>query len=132
MKLWSKEALVLGGLSGVLETPLSLLGFETISNILFILFIGCILMLCFNRIPKFLSALISNYPKTAYYLAAIGWIPYFLLITTIVFIGTTYFITYSEKFIVYSLYSLAYASLGMAFISLVTAFVRIKTKTSSD
>jgi len=28
MKLWSKEALVLGGLSGVLETPLSLLGFE--------------------------------------------------------------------------------------------------------
>lgn len=31
-------------------------------------------MLCFNKMPKFLSNFISNYPKTSYYLCAIGWI----------------------------------------------------------
>lgn len=90
MKLWSKEALVLGGIYGVLETPLSLLNFENISDILFILFIICILMLSSNRTPKFLSEFISKFPKTSYYLAAIGWIPYFMIITTIVFLGSTY------------------------------------------
>ena len=39
MKLWSKEALVLGGIYGVLDTPFSLLGFELISNVVFLLFI---------------------------------------------------------------------------------------------
>lgn len=38
MKLWSKEALVLGGIYGVLDTPFSLLGFELISGVLFLLF----------------------------------------------------------------------------------------------
>lgn len=124
MKLWSKEALLLGGLSGVLETPLSLLGFESISDILFLLFIICMLMLCFNKTPKFLSDFISNYPKTSYYLCAIGWIPYFMIITTIFFLGSTYFVLYSEEFIVHFLFSLAYVSLGMAFISLSIAFIR--------
>jgi len=124
MKLWSKEALVLGGLSGVLETPLSLLGFETIADILFILFIGCVFMLCINRTPKFLSALISNYPKTAYYLAAIGWIPYFLLITTATFLGSVHFVPYSKEVILSFFYSLAYTSLGLAFISLAVAVIR--------
>jgi hypothetical protein len=38
MKLWSKEALVLGCIYGVLDTPFSLLGFELISGVLFLLF----------------------------------------------------------------------------------------------
>lgn len=128
MKLWSKEALVLGGLSGVLETPLSLLGFETISNILFILFIACVLMLCFNRIPKFLSSLISNYPKTAYYLAAIGWIPYFIFIIFIMLIGSGYIVDYSDTTVKYSmgiiLYPYTTIYLGVA--SLIIAFIRKK------
>lgn len=124
MKLWSKEALVLGGLSGVLETPLSLLGFENLANIFFILFIICMLMLCFNKTPKFLSYFISYYPNVSYYLCAIGWIPYFMIITTIVFLGSTYFVSSSEEFVVRFLFSLAYVSLGMAFISLSIAFIR--------
>lgn len=124
MKLWSKEALVLGGIYGVLDTPFSLLDFESISDILFLLFIICMLMLCFNKTPKFLSNLISNYPKTSYYLCAIGWIPYFMIITTIVLLGGSYFVSYSEEFIVRFLFNLAYVSLGMAFISLSIAFIR--------
>lgn len=38
MKLWSKEALVLGCIYDVLDTPFSLLGFELISGVLFLLF----------------------------------------------------------------------------------------------
>lgn len=128
MKLWSKEALVLGGIYGVLETPLSLLGFESITDILFLLFIVGGLMLCFNKTPKFLSNFISNSPKTSYYLCAIGWIPYFMIMTTIIFLGSTYFVSYSEEFIVHFLFSLAYISLGMTFISLTIAFVRKTTR----
>ncbi len=127
MKLWSKEALVLGGLSGILETPLSLLEFDNLANIFFILFIICMLMLCFNQTPKFLSYFISHDPKTSYYLCAVGWIPYFMIITTIVFWGSTYFVSYSEEFIMHFLFSLAYVSLGMVFISLAVAGIR-KTK----
>lgn len=126
MKLWSKEALVLGGLSGVLETPLSLLGFEILSDILFLLFIICMFMLCFNKTPKFLSNFISNYPKISYYLCAIGWIPYFMIITTAVFLGCAYFVSYFEEFMVRFLLSLAYISLGMLFVSLIIAFTRKK------
>lgn len=129
MKLWSKEALVLGGIYGVLGTPFSLLGLEKITDILFLLFIICMFMLCFNRTPKFLSALISRYPKTAYYLSAIGWIPYFLLIITIAFMGSSYYISYPQKFTMSFLYGLAYTGLGMAFISFVIAFFRTKIKT---
>lgn len=129
MKLWSKEALVLGGIYGVLGTPFSLLGLENITDILFLLFIICMFMLCFNRTPKFLSALISRYPKTAYYLSAIGWIPYFLLIITIAFMGSSYYISYPQKFTMSFLYGLAYTGLGMAFISFVIAFFRTKIKT---
>nr|QIM10566.1 hypothetical protein PlAlph_4580 [uncultured Alphaproteobacteria bacterium] len=45
MKLWSKEALVLGGVYGVLETPRSLLGFENLAGIF--LFCSSFVYLCF-------------------------------------------------------------------------------------
>ena len=84
MKLWSKEALVLGGAYGILDTPFALSGLEIISDILFGLFIICIIMLCFNKTPKFISFMMNKYPKTSYYLTAIGWIPYFVIIGMVV------------------------------------------------
>jgi hypothetical protein len=128
MKLWSKEALVLGGLSGVLETPLSLFGLENLADIIFILFIICVVMLCFNRVPKFLSHFISHFPKASYYLAAIGWIPYFMIVTTLAFMGSAYYITYSDGFAMRFLLGLAYISLGMVFISLAVAFLKKANK----
>ena len=80
MKLWSKEALVLGGIYGVLATPFSLLGFELISDVVFLLFIVYAIMLLFNKTPKFISFVMNKYPKMTYYLAAIGWVPYFMII----------------------------------------------------
>ena len=39
MKLWSKEALVLGGMYEVLEYPFTYLGLEHITDILFLVFL---------------------------------------------------------------------------------------------
>ena len=108
MKLWSKEALVLGGIYGVLETPFSFLGLENTTDILFVLFILGMFMLCFNKMPKFLSNFISNYPKTSYYLCAIGWIPYFMFIVFVMLIGSGYIIDYSDTTIEYSMNVMSY------------------------
>ena len=130
MKLWSKEALVLGGIYGVLETPLSLLGFESISGILFLLFTLGMFMLCFNKIPKFLLNIISNYPKTSYYLCAIGWIPYFMFIGFILLIGSGYIIDYSDSTVEYSMniMSYPYTTIYLALVSLIIAFLKKTNK----
>lgn len=130
MKLWSKEALVLGGIYGVLETPFSFLGLENTTDILFVLFILGMFMLCFNKIPKFLSNFISNYPKTSYYLCAIGWIPYFMFIVFVMLIGSGYIVDYSDTTVEYSMnvMSYPYTTIYLAIASLIIAFVRKTNK----
>lgn len=130
MKLWSKEALVLGGIYGVLETPFSFLGLENTTDILFVLFILGMFMLCFNKMPKFLSNFISNYPKTSYYLCAIGWIPYFMFIVFVMLIGSGYIIDYSDTTVEYSMnvMSYPYTTIYLAIASLIIAFVRKTNK----
>ncbi len=86
MKLLSKEALVLGGVYGVVDAPFTIIGLDIITDILFVAFIICIIMLCFNKKPLFLAKIMANYPKTSYYLSSIGWIPY---LTWIVILGLT-------------------------------------------
>ena len=86
MKLWSKEALLLGGIYGILEAPFTYLKCEFITDILFFVFVCCAIMLCFNRTPKFISKTMENYPNISYYLVSIGWIPYFVILGTILFI----------------------------------------------
>ncbi len=130
MKLWSKQALVLGGIYGVLETPFSFLGLENTTDILFVLFILGMFMLCFNKMPKFLSNFISNYPKTSYYLCAIGWIPYFMFIVFVMLIGSGYIIDYSDTTVEYSMnvMSYPYTTIYLAIASLIIAFVRKTNK----
>lgn len=130
MKVWSKEALVLGGIYSVLNAPLSLLRFEIISTGLFWFFLGSALMLCFNKTPKYLSLLVNNYPKTSYYLASFGWIPYAVLIITTVVFGGVFFVKYTEDFIVSFLYCVGYAGLAFIFISLLIAFMKARKASS--
>lgn len=99
MKLWSKEALVLGGIYGVLSAPCVYLNLENIGYCLFLVFIACMLGVCFNKVPKFINEVIENYPKTAYYLASIGWIPYFAIIGIVGFIALGCFIEYSDSMV---------------------------------
>lgn len=100
MKLWSKEALVLGGIYSVLSTPFvygNNAVIEQISSILLIVFIICAIMLCFNKTPKFVSFTLNKYPKISYYLAAFGWIPFFTIIGVVGLFISAYFIEYDEN-----------------------------------
>ena len=126
MKLWSKEALVLGCIYGVLSTPLAYLELENINMIVLILFILCLIMLCFNKTPKFIDEVIRNYPKTAYYLSSIGWIPYFVIISIVGFIALDTFVEYSDNTVkvIGNIY-VWILNLGIP-VSLIIAFVRQK------
>lgn len=132
MKLWSKEALVLGGIYGVLDTPFSLLGFELISDVVFLLFIVCAIMLLFNKIPKFISFVMNKYPKTTYYLAAIGWVPYFMIIIGFAMMGSYLIFGYADGVLGYLLFGLAVLALLSVIISLIVAYIKAqKTKQRS-
>lgn len=126
MKLWSKESLILGGLYGILETPLSFLGMEKITDILFLLFIALIFLLCLGKTPKFLSEFIRKYPRISYYLTAIGWVPYFLMVAVAIILGIGFLSGSLEYLQEYVLYGTAYLGLALALLSLIVAFIKSK------
>lgn len=78
MKIIFKEALTVGGLYGVTSLSLGLF-IEFLSSLSFYLFFLALIMLCFNRIPKFIEAIQNNYPKITIYLQYFG-IPTYLVI----------------------------------------------------
>ena len=129
MKLWSKEALLLGGMYGILEAPFTYLKYEFITDILFIIFVCCAIMLCFSRTPKFISKTMNNYPNISYYLISIGWIPYFVISGLILFILSGFIIDYSESFLELVFNYLYYTLPLLIFASLVSAFIRKQKNT---
>ena len=128
MKLFSKEALLLGGLYGALETPFSLLKFERVTDLLFVIFFILLVMLCFNKVPKFLSFILNNYPKTSYYLCAVGWVPYVVGVIFLVFAGTGLFVEYSQSFMTAFILLLAGIVVFGSLISLIAAFILARRK----
>ena len=129
MKLWSKEALLLGGMYGILEAPFTYLKYEFITDILFFVFVCCAIMLCFSRTPKFISKTMNNYPNISYYLISIGWIPYFVISGLILFILSGFIIDYSESFLELVFNYLYYTLPLLIFASLVSAFIRKQKNT---
>jgi len=126
MKLWSKEALVLGGIYGVLDTPFSLLGLEMLSNAVFLLFVAGVFLLCFNKTPKLLTGIISKYPRTSYYLAAVGWIPYAVAVIFLALVGYRYFYEVSDDVITKFAIYLPYGILFFVFISLLATCIKMR------
>ena len=93
--MYSKEALLLGGLYTVLAIPFTYLN-KTSSGILLLLFIGLAIMLYFKKKLRFVEYLVTYYPKISYCLSSIGWYPYVFIIFTIVLIASGYFINYPD------------------------------------
>ena len=89
-------------------------------------------MLCFNKTPKFLANFISNYPMISYFLAAIGWIPYFMFLVFFILIGSGYIVDYSDAVVEYSMDIVLYPyiTIYLAIVSLVIAFIRKKKQTN--
>lgn len=131
MKLWSKEALVLGGIYGILSTPFAYSNNEIAEKFatgLFCLFILNVLILCFNKTPRFISWAINHYPRLSYYLSSIGWIPYFAIIIPVLFLASAFFINYSDKSLSFCVDILHYIlELGIP-VSLAIAFIRQRFK----
>ena len=96
MKLYSKEAMLLGGLYTVLAIPFAYAN-EVISGILLLLFIGLAIILFFKKKLRFLERMISGYTKISSCLSSIGWYPYVFIIFTVGFIASSYFIDYQDN-----------------------------------
>ena len=124
MKLLSKETLLLGGLYGVFDTSFSLFNFEILRDILFIIFLISLVMLCFNKTPQYISFVATTYPKTSYYLSAIGWVTYFMIMAILILLISRLFISYPDNFFATFAYGLMYCGAGGAFVSLIFAFIK--------
>ncbi len=83
MKLYSKEALLIGGLYIVLSTPFIYFPSDigvSISLGLLLTFILLMVLLFLNKTPFFITDIIKQYPQLSYYLASFGWLAYFMII----------------------------------------------------
>lgn len=126
MKLWSKEALLLGGLYSVLDVLSSLLPLDFIPDILFVLFIVFALMLCFNKIPKFIPYISNKYPKFSFYMCSIGWIPYAVIILFVFISATFVAFRFDESLFLNIILNLADLWFFAVFVSLIAAFYKWK------
>lgn len=95
MKLWSREALMAGGIYSVLSTPFFILETpvtERINLFLFSMFIVCMFLLYWPKFSLLVSKQTDKFPRLSYYLMSIGWLPYFFIIgITAIFICTGVF-----------------------------------------
>lgn len=77
MKIYSKEALLWGGLYELISTPFAYTASYNLGGILLVVFILGMFLLFFNKTPRFIRYILDSYPKFAYYICSFGWLPYF-------------------------------------------------------
>lgn len=130
MKICSDETLLLGGFYCVFEIILALLGLEVLRDILFLVFLISVIMLCFNKTPKYISYTLNKYPKTSYYLMSFGWIPYFTVICFVLFLAYLQLFDSVGNLTLYAQYIIWYsiAVLIMGLISLAVAYIKKEVK----
>lgn len=95
MKLFSKEALLLGGIYGLYSFPLTFFKENFFVSLLILVmtlvFFVSIVRLLFNNVPKFVLAFGQKHPRLSIYLTAVGWLFYFiwifLILAYILFFG---------------------------------------------
>lgn len=126
MKLWSKEAFLLGGLYSVLDVLSSLLSLDLVSDVLLLLFIVFTLMLCFNKTPRFIPYIFNKYPKFSFYMCSIGWIPYVVIILFAFIAGSFVALGFTESLFQNLALGLTILWIFAVLISLVVAFFKWK------
>ena len=113
MKLWSKEALAIGGIYSVF---------------LFSIFIISMFMLYWPKFSLVVSNQTKKFPRILYYLMSIGWIPYFVIIGMVVLFIFIVVFSWQDNTIetTTNIFNLI-CSWG-APVSLVIAYVRVRNK----
>ncbi len=82
MKLYSQEALFVGGVYTVLSYPPAYFQnpiAESFSFLLTGVFVILLFFLFFNKVPSVISHAFRQYPVLSYYLVSFGWVPYFMI-----------------------------------------------------
>ncbi len=131
MKLWSREALTLGGIYSVLSTPFLMPKTpmaEQIALSLFAMFIICMFLLYSPKFSLWVGKQTDNFPKLSYYLMSVGWLPYFLIIGPLAIFICAGVFTWDDDILnrTMSVFNLI-CSWGLP-VSLIVAYIRIKTK----
>ena len=131
MKLWSREALTLGGIYSVLSTTFLMLKSpmaEQIALSLFAMFIICMFLLYSPKFSLWVGKQTDNFPKLSYYLMSVGWLPYFLIIGPLAIFICAGVFTWDDDILnrTMSVFNLI-CSWGLP-VSLIVAYIRIKTK----
>lgn len=131
MKLWSKEALAIGGIYSVLSTPFLIWQTpvtEQINMFLFSIFIISMFMLYWPKFSLVVSNQTKKFPRILYYLMSIGWIPYFVIIGMVVLFIFIVVFSWQDNTIetTTNIFNLI-CSWG-APVSLVIAYVRVRNK----
>lgn len=134
MKLYSKEALLAGGLYEASIFPFRYVKSDWAENVSFILtcfFIVCLVMLFFNKTPAFISNFFKKAPDTAYYIVSFGWLPYFDILVLVAFFITGIIADPSEQTIIKVIDIYAFiTNFGIIF-SLLIAFLRARLRKES-
>lgn len=124
MKLYSNEALCLGGIFSVVSAPFVYAGIEPIALILLFAFIVLMFGIAFNKVPFFVTYMINHHAKITYYLSSIGWIPYFAIAYPVVLIAICAFFDLSDKTSEFWFNVYVWALNLGAFISLLIAYIK--------
>lgn len=129
MKLWSKEALVLGGLYSVLITPFYLVKnelLEEIGLIIGVLFLLSLVLLYNKKFSNYICDKIQLYPNISYYLMAIGWVIYFTFAGIIFLPPITAFLNLPDKTLQTVMSVFGFICNWGIFISLLIAFIKAR------
>ena len=106
MRLCKNELLLLGGVYQILATISLWFNTEmsyTVSGILYILFWTAVLALSLSFVSSwnFVHRMNETFPRLSVFLAAIGWIPYFSVLYTLLTLATDYISNGSDSLTAY-------------------------------
>ncbi len=135
MKLLSKEALSVGGIYCVLNTPFFVVQTpiaEKASMLLFSIFIICMLLLYWPKFSLYIGDLTKRFPRIFYYLASIGWIPYFVIIGIICLIGVAAAMEWTDNTIEQAVNIFNAICIGGIPVPLGIAFIRARIKKNNQ
>lgn len=127
MKIYSKEALLLGGLYELISTPFAYTASYNLGGILLVVFILGMFLLFFNKTPRFIRYILDSYPTVAYYICSFGWLPYFRIFIFVVGVFMAGIFMPEDKTVELSSQVIGYVlSWGLP-LSLLIAFIRSLT-----
>jgi len=126
MQLYSKQALVLGGLYTLLLYACGFLHMDFVIGFLNIIFFVSLIMLCCDERPRFVTMFIKKFPLSAYYVSSFGWLPYLWIVGFFALLWSAMFAETSSWVDTVLVDAFDYTAIWGIPVSLLAAFIRLK------